>query len=70
LNFGFDTFSPLNIRSAPTFLPSLGQPYFGPNRLCIHPQEEKPIDKIIRRIRKETPFGRLYWYGGFGFMDM
>jgi hypothetical protein len=34
LNFGaFGTFSPLNILSAPTFLPLLGHPYFGPNKL-------------------------------------
>jgi hypothetical protein len=34
LNFGaFGTFSPLNILSAPTFLPLEGQPYFGANRL-------------------------------------
>ena len=31
--FAFGTFSPLKILSAPTFLPSLGQPYFGPNKL-------------------------------------
>jgi hypothetical protein len=31
--FAFGTFSPLKTLSAPTFLPSLGQPYFGPNKL-------------------------------------
>ena len=40
LNLGaLGTFSPLKIRSAPTFLPLLGQPYFGPKILLISLQE-------------------------------
>jgi len=40
LNFlAFGVFSPLNIRSAPTFLPLLGHPYFGlhdpPNKIRV-----------------------------------
>jgi len=31
--FAFGTFSPDTIFSAPTFLPLLGQPYLGPNKL-------------------------------------
>src|SRR3954470_16392971 len=44
LNFlAFGTFSPLRILSAPTFLPSLGQPYFGPNKLRNMLQEEPVV---------------------------
>jgi hypothetical protein len=46
------SFSPLKIRSAPTFFPSLGQPYFGPKRLCIIPQEGLPVARKARRIKK------------------
>jgi len=52
LNLGaFGTFSPLKIRSAPTFLPSLGHPYLGPKILLIKPQEllQKMIEEIKRR---------------------
>ena len=34
------TSSPAKIRSAPTFLPLLGQPYFGPKALFHNLQEE------------------------------
>jgi len=58
LNFdAFGTFSPLRIRSAPTFFPSLGQPYFGPKRLCISPQElpdRSMADKMAIRERLFT----------------
>jgi hypothetical protein len=54
LNFGaFGTFSPLNILSAPTFLPLLGHPYFGPNKLLKNPHELKLEDKMTQR-RKMT----------------
>jgi L-2-hydroxyglutarate oxidase LhgO len=47
LNFGaVGTFSPLNILSAPTFLPLDGQPYFGPNTLFTKPQELPVLQKI------------------------
>jgi hypothetical protein len=54
LNFGaFGTFSPLNILSAPTFLPLLGHPYFGPNKLLKKPQELAVIEMKTHR-RKIT----------------
>jgi hypothetical protein len=60
LNLGdFGTFSPLSILSAPTFFPSLGQPYFGPNMLCIHPQEELPVNKIARKKKRVMVLGRF-----------
>jgi hypothetical protein len=47
LNFGaFGNFSPLNILSAPTFLPLEGHPYFGPNVLLIKPQELPPLQRM------------------------
>ena len=50
---GLGSFSPLKIRSAPTFFPSLGQPYFGPKRLLIMPQEELPMDRAARRRKND-----------------
>jgi len=51
LNFdAFGTFSPLRIRSAPTFFPSLGQPYFGPKRLQ---------DEDVRRMRQMEERGNM-----------
>jgi hypothetical protein len=48
LNFdAFGTFSPLRIRSAPTFFPSLGQPYFGPKRL--HEENVRRMIQIDER---------------------
>jgi hypothetical protein len=48
LNFGaFGTFSPLNILSAPTFLPLLGHPYLGANKL-----QEPALKKISAHKRK------------------
>lgn len=52
LNLGaLGTFSPLRIRSAPTFFPSLGQPYFGPKRLCTNPQELPRRTMAVSSIR-------------------
>jgi len=60
LNFGdFGTFSPLSILSAPTFFPSLGHPYLGPNILCIHPQEELTVNKITRKKKRVMVLGRF-----------
>jgi hypothetical protein len=60
LNLGdFGTFSPLSILSAPTFFPSLGQPYLGPNMLCIHPHEELPVNKIARKKKRGMVLGRI-----------
>ena len=60
LNFGdFGTFSPLSILSAPTFFPSLGHPYLGPNMLCIHPHEELPVNKIARKKKRVMVLGRF-----------
>jgi hypothetical protein len=59
LNFGaFGTFSPLNILSAPTFLPLEGQPYFGPNILFTKLQEliVKQIVQITVKQRMFLPF--------------
>jgi hypothetical protein len=58
------TFSPLRIRSAPTFLPSLGQPYLGPKRLCIHPQELEPVNNIARRKKENM---RLIGFMGISY---
>jgi len=60
LNFlALGTFSPANIRSAPTFLPLLGQPYFGPKTL-LHILQEDPNKTIARQVivrrREETGF--------------
>jgi hypothetical protein len=50
LNFGaFGSFSPLKMRSAPTFFPSLGQPLFGPKRLCNMPQEGSAVTRMARK---------------------
>ena len=67
LNFlAFGTFSPAKIRSAPTFLPLLGQPYFGPNTLFHILQEEasKTITRqVIVRRREDTVFIYIGFYG-------
>ncbi len=64
LNFGaVGTFSPLKIRSAPTFLPSLGQPYFGPKRLFIIPQEDILIAKKETKRRRIMVLGRFMGMG-------
>jgi len=56
LNFGaLGTFSPLNIRSAPTFLPSLGHPYLGPKILLINLQE-----LLQRRIAETNRRGNIF----------
>ncbi len=69
LNFGdFGTFSPLSILSAPTFFPSLGQPYLGPNMLCIHPQEELTVNKIARKKKRVMVLGRFIRLVVLGFM--
>lgn len=55
LNFGaFGTFSPLNILSAPTFLPLLGHPYFGPNTL--HETAQLQITANKRKNNMVLPF--------------
>jgi hypothetical protein len=52
LNFGaFGTFSPLNIRSAPTFFPLLGQPYLGPNKLLNTLQEIMLVENTANNKR-------------------
>jgi len=53
--FAFGTFSPLNILSAPTFLPLLGQPYFGPNILRKRPHEV-PVNKTKAQVTMSTMF--------------
>ena len=54
LNFlAFGTFSPLRILSAPTFLPLLGQPYFGPNKFRNTLQDE-PVVIIKRQAKMST----------------
>jgi hypothetical protein len=54
LNFGdLGSFSPLRIRSAPTFFPSLGQPYFGPNILLIMPQEGQLVARMAKRRKND-----------------
>jgi len=56
LNLGaLGNFSPLNILSAPTFLPLLGHPYFGPNKLLKKPHELRLKD--IRAQRSKTVIG-------------
>jgi hypothetical protein len=50
---GLESFSPLRIRSAPTFFPSLGHPYFGPKRLCIMPHEEMLVASMARRRKND-----------------
>jgi hypothetical protein len=47
------TFSPLNILSAPTFLPLLGHPYFGPNKL-LKKLQELALNKMRAHKRKIT----------------
>jgi hypothetical protein len=52
--FAFGTFSPLNIRSAPTFLPLPGQPYFGPNTLQEVAKKTRPVrKKRSAKLRKD-----------------
>src|SRR5882724_2277623 len=43
------TFSPLNIRSAPTFLPLLGHPYLGPKTL-FHNLQELPLSRMTAKM--------------------
>jgi len=64
LNFdAFGTFSPLRIRSAPTFLPLLGQPLFCPKRLCTSPQELLKMSNADKRTRRgKLVFLRLLLY--------
>jgi len=58
LNFGaFGTFSPLKILSAPTFLPLLGHPYFGPKRLLIKPHELALQEMIVHKSRMAMGLG-------------
>jgi len=62
LNFGaLGTFSPLNILSAPTFLPLLGQPYFGPNKLLKNPHELVLREMMARQIK--TIMGLVVFMG-------
>jgi hypothetical protein len=59
-NFGgLGSFSPLKIRSAPTFFPSLGHPYFDPKRLCIMPQEGRMEPSRVR-VRKNVIVFRAF----------
>lgn len=53
--FAFGTLSPLRTRSAPTFLPSLGQPYFGPNKLRKRLQDE-PVVSVTKQTNT-----RMIW---------
>jgi len=56
LNFGaLGTFSPLNILSAPTFLPLEGQPYFGPNTL-LYILQELPVLQRMHSTTKQKRF--------------
>jgi hypothetical protein len=48
--FAFGTFSPLNILSAPTFLPLLGQPYRAHELI-------KKMVKLQKQIRREARIG-------------
>lgn len=62
LNFlAFGTFSPLNTRSAPTFLPLLGHPYFGPNKLQELPKRRISAQKQTNIFR--ALFIRVIFYG-------
>jgi hypothetical protein len=62
LNFGaLGTFSPLNILSAPTFFPLLGQPYFGPNKLLKNPHEL--VLKVMKAKQKKTIMGLAVFMG-------
>jgi hypothetical protein len=53
--FAFGTFSPLNTLSAPTFFPSLGQPYLGPNKFRNKLQDE-PVVSTSRQAKM-----RMIW---------
>jgi hypothetical protein len=54
LNLGaLGTFSPLNILSAPTFLPLLGHPYFGPKTLLIS-LHEMLVKMIVETNRRDN----------------
>jgi hypothetical protein len=50
--FAFGTFSPLNNRSAPTFLPLLGQPLLGGKSLFQTLQEES-MHSMKRNKKRE-----------------
>jgi len=53
LNFlAFGTFSPLSIRSAPTFFPLEGQPDLGPKR---------PQELLHRMIKKLAVTSTVFW---------
>jgi hypothetical protein len=62
--FAFGTFSPLKTLSAPTFLPSLGQPYFGPNKLrnILH---EEPVVSASVQARMMTIWRDLIFINFF-----
>ena len=62
--FALGTFSPLKTRSAPTFLPLLGHPYLGWNRL----QEYKPVVALIynQGVLKMEKNAREYFVSGEG----
>jgi len=56
LNLGdFGNFSPLNILSAPTFFPLLGQPYFGL-------QEQMQQEQAAKTSRNNMVFLRFTGY--------
>jgi len=64
LNLGaLGTFSPLNILSAPTFLPFEGQPYFGPNTLLYKLQEPRVLQRMHSTTKKRMV---LLVFIGFG----
>jgi hypothetical protein len=64
LNLGaFGTFSPLNILSAPTFLPLEGQPYFGPNTLLYKLQELMVLQRMHSTIKKRLVLLVFIGYG-------
>lgn len=51
--FALGTFSPLRTRSAPTFLPSLGHPYFGPNKLR-NMLQDVPVERTNAQAKMST----------------
>jgi hypothetical protein len=56
LNFlALGTLSPLNILSAPTFLPLLGQPYFGPKTL-----QELPHKRKLAKAKTRMKFRAIF----------
>jgi hypothetical protein len=63
LNLGaLGTFSPLNILSAPTFLPLEGQPYFGPNTLLYKLQELKVLQR-----KHSTKIKKMFFFVFIGY---